>query len=36
LGDASVQFIGESVDLTVYQSLGSRDGGEAVDMSRAF
>jgi prepilin-type N-terminal cleavage/methylation domain-containing protein len=36
LGDASVQFITESVDLFVYQSLGSRDGGEAIDQSRAF
>ncbi len=34
MGDASVQFITESVDLIIYQSVGTRDGKEAVDMSR--
>jgi prepilin-type N-terminal cleavage/methylation domain-containing protein len=28
LGDASVQFISETVDLTVYRALGTRDGRE--------
>ena len=30
LGDASVQFLNESIDLTVYRALGSRNGGEPV------
>lgn len=34
MGDASVQFITESVDLILYQSIGTRDGKEATDLSR--
>lgn len=30
LADASVRFISETIDLTTYHGLGSRDGGEAV------
>jgi prepilin-type N-terminal cleavage/methylation domain-containing protein len=30
LADASVRFISETIDLTVYHGLGSRNGGEAV------
>ena len=30
LGDGSVRFISENVDLQLYQSLGSRNGGEVV------
>ncbi|HUT92698.1 MAG TPA: DUF1559 domain-containing protein [Thermoguttaceae bacterium] len=30
LGDASVRFISETIDLTTYQSLGSRAGGETL------
>lgn len=33
LGDASVQFIQESIDLQVYHALGSVDGQEPVDTS---
>lgn len=30
LADASVRFISETIDLTTYHGLGSRNGGEAV------
>jgi type II secretory pathway pseudopilin PulG len=30
LGDGSVRFFSETVDLTVYQALGTRNGGESV------
>ncbi len=33
LGDASVKFISDSVNLILYQSLGSIDGGEPADTS---
>jgi len=33
LGDASVRFISDSVDLILYQSMGSIDGGEPTDTS---
>ncbi|MEZ6127509.1 MAG: DUF1559 domain-containing protein [Planctomycetaceae bacterium] len=32
LGDASVQFISESIDSGVYAALGTRSGGETVDL----
>ncbi len=32
MGDVSVHFITDSVDLTVWQALGSIAGGEAVEM----
>ena len=33
-GKGPVQFITESVDLILYQSIGTRDGKEATDLSR--
>ena len=30
LADASVRFVSETIDLQIYQGLGSRDGGESV------
>jgi transposase len=32
LADASVRFISETIDLTTYHGLGSRDGGEAISV----
>jgi hypothetical protein len=28
--DGSVRFVGDSIDITVWRALGSRDGGEVV------
>jgi prepilin-type N-terminal cleavage/methylation domain-containing protein len=32
IADGSVSFISETIDLTIYQGLGSRNGGEAVSL----
>jgi hypothetical protein len=34
LGDASVHFISDTVDLATWQALGSMAGGEVVDAGR--